>query len=207
MQTSQVAAGRRYRMAARADSAQATGERILQAARDLFGEHLYDHVSLEDVASRAGVTVRTVVRRFGSKEDLFAAVTAERALRIRQARDDAPAGDVRAAVDGLVASYEEWGDVVLHMLAQEQRTDAIGKLVEAGRRYHQAWVKRTLTPLLEELPEAGRRLRLAQLTAVTDVYAWKVLRRDLGLGRAEVEASIRELISDIAGRPDSEKVK
>lgn len=207
MQTSQVAANRRYRIAVRAESARATGESILQAARDLFGEQLYDQVSLEDVASRAGVTVRTVVRRFGSKEDLFAAVTAERALRIRQARDDAPAGDVRAAVDGLVASYEEWGDMVLHMLAQERRTDAIAELVGAGRRYHQAWVKRTLTPLLEELPEAARRLRLAQLTAVTDIYAWKVLRRDLGLTRAEVEGSIRDLISDIAGRPDLEGVR
>jgi hypothetical protein len=33
-----------------------------------------------------------------------------------------------------------------------------------------------------------------------DIYYWKVLRRDVGLSRAEVEASLRELIGDIAAR-------
>jgi hypothetical protein len=40
-------------------------------------------------------------------------------------------------------------------------------------------------------PEVER--RLAQLVAVTDIYAWKVLRRDLGLDRDAVEASVRDL--------------
>ena len=193
-------------MVARAESAQANGERILAAARDLFGEQLYDQVSLDEVAARAEVTVRTVVRRFGSKEQLFSAVTDERALANRRARDATPIGDIPEAVRGLVASYEEWGDVVLHMLAQERRTAAIGVLVGAGRRYHQAWVERAFSPLLAELPRAVRRMRLAQLTAVTDVYAWKVLRRDLGLERADVEASMRELISDVVARRQSKEV-
>lgn len=201
MSKSQVASGRQYRMFARAEAAHANGERILGAARDLFGEQLYDRVSLDDVAARAGVTVRTVVRRFGSKAQLFAAVADERALANRRARDATPIGDIPEAVRRLVASYEEWGDVVLHMLAQERRTASIGVRVRAGRRYHRAWIEKTFSPLLAEVRPAERRLRLAQLTAVTDVYAWKVLRRDDGLDRAHVETSIRDLISDIVARP------
>lgn len=96
-------------MGMRAVSATANGERILASARRLFGEIRYDQVSLDDVAAQAGVTVRTVVRRFGSKERLFGAVSAERAASIRRARDEVPAGDVPEAVRLLVGTYEDWG--------------------------------------------------------------------------------------------------
>ena len=191
---------RQYRMAARAQATQANGERILAAAQELFAEQLYDQVSCDDVAAQAGVTVRTVMRRFGSKQQLFGAVAEERALTIRSSRREAPVGDVPGAVRNLVGSYEEWGDIVLHMLAQERRIAAVGEAVRAGRRYQQAWVTRVFSPLLGDLPPLVTRRRLAQLRTVTDIYAWKVLRRDLGLGRAEVELALRELISDIVAR-------
>jgi hypothetical protein len=72
--------------------------------------------------------------------------------------------------------------------------------VEAGRRYHAAWVERAFSPLLGKLPAPVRRRRLGQLVGVTDIYYWKVLRRDVGLSRADVEASLRELIGDIVER-------
>ena len=187
-------------MAARAATAQVNGERILAAAAQLFGEQLYDQVSLDEVAALAGVTVRTVVRRFGSKLALFDTVAEERALSNRRAREQAPVGEVDQAVRILVDTYERWGDLVVHLLAQERRTAAIGNRVAAGRRYHRIWVKKTLSPLLGNMPPALTRRRLAELTAVTDVYVWKVLRRDLGLSRSGVEASVGELVKDIIAR-------
>ena len=47
------------------------------------------------------------------------------------------------------------------------------------------------------MPLAQRKRSLGQLTAVTDVYTWKVLRRDLGLSRQEAQASIRDLVDQI----------
>jgi AcrR family transcriptional regulator len=187
-------------MGRRAISATANGESILASARRLFGALRYDQVSLDDVATRAGVTERTVVRRFGSKEQLFGAVGAERAASIRRARDEVPAGDIPEAVRLLVGTYEDWGDEVLHLLSQERGLPSATSRVEAGRRYHAAWVERAFSPLLDHLPPALRRRRLGELVAVTDIYSWKVLRRDVGLSRAEVEASLRELIGDIVAR-------
>jgi len=184
-------------MAARAESAHANGERIVAVARELFAERLYDQVLLEDVAARAGVTVRTVVRRFGSKEQLFALIAAERSRLIRGERNETLPGDVPGAVGTLMESYETWGDEVLHLLAQERRADAIAKGVRAGREFHRAWVQRIFSPLLAKMPLAQRKRRLAQLTAVTDVYTWKVLRRDLGLSRQEAQVSIRDLVDQI----------
>jgi hypothetical protein len=82
------------------------------------------------------------------------------------------------------------------------------KGVRAGREFHRAWVRRIFSPVLEKIPPTQRRRRLAQLTAVTDVYTWKVLRRDLGLSRQEAEACVRELIENVvARRPDSTKAR
>ena len=197
--TSQVPGSRRYQMVARAESAVATGERILLAARALFGELSYDQVSLADVATRAQVTVRTVVRRVGSKESLFAAVASERARSIRELRDQARSGDPSSGIETLLESYEKWGDEVLHLLSQERRSETIAASVERGRAYHQDWVKRVFGPCLPNLSPANRRRRIAQLTAVTDVYTWKILRRDLGLDREEVAATLRDMIVRITG--------
>jgi hypothetical protein len=56
-------------MTAQAQAAQATAQAIIAAARTLFAERPYDLVSLPLIAERSGVTVQTVLRRFGSKED------------------------------------------------------------------------------------------------------------------------------------------
>jgi AcrR family transcriptional regulator len=186
-------------MTARAAAAEGTSERILKTAGELFGELLYDQVSLDLIAVRARVTVRTVIRRFRSKEQLFAGVASRRAASIRAGRAQALAGDVAGAVQNLVAGYEEWGDSTLNFLAQERRAPIIGAAVRSGRDYHQAWVERILGPLLPSQPRTLRRRRLAELMAVTDVYAWKVLRRDLGLSVREVERALVELIERVTG--------
>jgi AcrR family transcriptional regulator len=105
---------RPYRMRARAQAAEATAQAIIAAARALFAERPYDQVSLPVIAERAGVTVQTVLRRFGSKEELFAAAAHQRSGQIRADREAAPPGDLTH----LVAHYERWGDEQAYLLAQ-----------------------------------------------------------------------------------------
>lgn len=186
-------------MKVRAEASEETGQRILEAAQQLFGELLYDHVSLQAVADRAGVGVQTVIRHFTSKEQLFAAVVQWTSRQIRAERDQAPIGDVSGAVRNLIDSYERWGDHVLNRLAQDQRTPAIREVTDAGRRYHHAWVERSFGSLVASGPTSERTQRLAQLVAVTDLYVWKVLRRDLGLSRDETEIAVRDLVNRITG--------
>jgi AcrR family transcriptional regulator len=191
--------GRRYRMRARAEQAAATRKRILAAAGRLFSTRLYDEVSLDDVAAAGHTTVQTVIRHFGSKESLFAATAEWSSERMAAPREEAQPGDVAAAVRGLVDHYEQWGDAVLLLLTQEHRVPAIRPHTEDGRRYHRAWVERLLGEALAGVTGAARERRLAQLIAVTDVYIWKLLRRDHGLGRRQTETAIRELVEAIGG--------
>jgi AcrR family transcriptional regulator len=44
---------------------------LADAASELFAQHGYDHVTLDEVAARAGVTKVIVYRHFGSKKDLY----------------------------------------------------------------------------------------------------------------------------------------
>jgi AcrR family transcriptional regulator len=191
------ASRRAYRMGARADAAAATGERILDAAEELFWEVPLEQVSLAQVAAAAGVTVQTVIRRFGSRAGVIEAAVARATDQVREHRNDAPIGDVAGAVANLVEHYEALGARSLKLLAEEGHSPMMAAIVEGGRAFHHDWVARTFAPQLAACQAAARPVRTAQLVAITDVYTWKVLRRDCGLGVADVERALRELIDGL----------
>jgi hypothetical protein len=78
--------------------------------------------------------------------------------------------------------------------AQEARVPAIRAITDAGRRYHRDWITRGYAPALGKLSSATRRRKLAQLTAVTDLATWRLLRHELGLGQDQTAAAIGELV-------------
>jgi AcrR family transcriptional regulator len=186
---------RSYRMTARADAAQATADRIVDAAIETFWEQPSDEISLEQVARRAGVTKQTVLRRFESKAGLFAAAAA------RAERDDVAPGDLAGAAAALVGHYERIGDRVVRLLGEEQRNPAVRTIADQGRAYHAEWCGRVFAPALAGLRGAARARRLAQLVTVCDVYTWKLLRRDRGLSRPQTEVALRELLQPLIGDP------
>ncbi len=190
---------RPYRMGARAEAAEETRLRILDAITGLHMERYYDQISLDDVAERAGVTVQTVLRRFGSKDRLIDAASEVVRERVTSQRGEAPVGDIAGVVENLVDHYEEWGDSVLRLLAQEDRVPAFRKATDAGRALHHEWVERTFAPLLAERAGEARERLLAELVAVCDVYFWKILSRDLGLSREQTELALRETIIALKG--------
>jgi AcrR family transcriptional regulator len=195
-----VSDGRRpYRMRTRARAVEATTRRMLEEAFELFTENPYEDVSLEQVGTRSGVTKRTVLRRFGAKEQLFAAAMELASNEIRRHRSEAPIGDVAGAVRNVVEGYERWGANHLRLISQEDRIPVVREMVERGRRGHRAWVRRTFAPLLERLDNGARRRRVTGLVAITDVYTWKLLRLDFGLSRAETERTLTDLIVAIQG--------
>ena len=192
-------APRPYRMTARAESVQATADRILDAAADVFWERPTTRLSLDEVATRAGVTKQTVLRRFGTRAGLVAAAAEREIARVEAERGDVAPGDVGGAVRAVVAHYERLGDGVLRMLAEEPHEAAVGEHAAVGREYHARWCEHAFAPALAGLRGRARERRLAQLVAVTDVQVWKLLRRDRGLARGETELAMRELVEALVG--------
>ena len=188
---------RPYRMVARAESASATGERILDAAVEVFWELPGEQISLDEVARRAGVTVQTVIRRFGGRDGLLASAAEREAERVVRQRDEAPVGDPARAVRVLVDHYEAMGDRVLRLLAEEQRVPRLREIADRGRLLHRDWCARVFAPALAGRMGVERRRRLAQLVAICDVYTWKLLRRDAGLSRRQTELALVELLGPL----------
>ncbi|HET6972181.1 MAG TPA: TetR/AcrR family transcriptional regulator, partial [Phenylobacterium sp.] len=167
---------RPYRQTARAAAAEANAARIIEAFRERLQRLWFEEIRLEDVAQDAGVTVQTVIRRFGGKDGLLDAtvdVLAHQIMELRRAGDGGPADTVRALVD----DYEVSGDLVMRVLAQEARHPTLRRITDIGRAEHRAWLASAFASRLEPLaPEVSRR-RLDALVAATDVYLWQLLRR------------------------------
>jgi AcrR family transcriptional regulator len=175
---------RDYRQSARLASTERTRMTILAATRELAGEKLLAAITLKAVAERSGVTVQTVLRRFDSREGLLSAAVQHFLETVARQRRVA-AGDTEQAVSVVVDHYEEFGDAMLLILGQEATEPDAAKITAAGRRLHDQWVRETFKPA-----DADQH-RL--LVIATDLYAWKLLRRDRGLTQVHTEEHLRAL--------------
>jgi AcrR family transcriptional regulator len=197
MDDSEAAKKRPYRMKARAASTEATREKILEANDAAFQEVQFEEITLAWVAERAGVSVQTVIRHFGNKEGLFMAGIVRTATEMAGDRDVHPGDRPEEIVETLINHYEEFGDRLLRMLSQEERVPQLKFLADVGRSYHEEWCRQAFGPALKGLRGASRQRRVAELTAVTDIYVWKVLRRDRKLSVAETKLAVVELLEPI----------
>jgi AcrR family transcriptional regulator len=186
-------ATRRYSQSARAQSAEATGRRIADAFMARLMTHWYDEITLDRVAEDAGVTVQTVVRRFGGKEGLLADAVKTLSDQINARRVNPP-GDIGRLADNLIEDYEQTGDAVIRLLALEPRHPALKDVLDFGRGEHRRWVSAAFAAPLSTLGAAARARALDALVVVTDVYAWKLFRRDMGRSVAATATTMKQLI-------------
>lgn len=190
---------RRYAMIGRAAKAEAAKARIRASAATLFCEGPIEDFTLEKVANLAGVAVRTILRAHPSKDELIYAALEDMAAGGVFLKP-AAAGDIRAAVSAFFDIYESVGDFVMQRLAEERRRPALKASLDQGRDNHRDGVKTAFAPQLERLQGAERAQLLTMLIAITDVYVWKLLRRDMGLGRAAAESIVRNMIERVIGQ-------
>ncbi|HSM54838.1 MAG TPA: TetR/AcrR family transcriptional regulator [Candidatus Sulfomarinibacteraceae bacterium] len=190
---------RTYRKKARAESEKATGEAILEAATAAFAQEAFDRVTLQRIADDSDVTVQTVLRRFDSKEKLFETVAERETARILASREVADDAGLPAALGALLHHYEQDGDMILKLVAQEHLFDPVREIVERGRRVHREWVEKYCGNLLRGSQGAERARLLHAAIVATDLGTWKLLRRDLGLERSEVAAVMMRLLDGLKG--------
>src|SRR6266852_2203929 len=198
MKMAEVKLTRSYTMRARAESATRTRDRILDAVIALSEERLSVEIVLADVADRAGVSVQTLLRHFGSRQGLFQQAQACRVAQVRVERAT-PVGDAASAVRIIVAFYDRLGEWSLRLQAQEHSDELSRRTVELGRRVHREWVEQAFTPQL-----AGRRDReelVDLLVVATDVLTWKILRRDGGMDRSTTCKRMLRLVRAVLPEP------
>lgn len=182
-------------MSKRAASVNDTGNRIVDAVLVRFAVSSYDQIRLEDVAADAGVSLQTVIRRFGSKAGLVTAMATRELARIAATREQQGGRPTRHVVADLVTHYERYGDLILKVYAEAAQVEGLAEIARSGREYHVHWCTATFAQALRHLTEESlRRRRSAQILALCDATTWRVLRRDGALEPAEIEEALLELL-------------
>ena len=104
----------------RQQQAQATRNRIAEAARHLFAQQGYGATSIEAIAAEAGVATRTVYSAFGAKREILSHICEmwlERARAVETAQavlqEHDPRALIRLAAGWLTQLYAAGFDVVL----------------------------------------------------------------------------------------------
>lgn len=180
-------------MRARQAAVDSTRERILRAFYEIWLERPYDQMTMDEVAAAAGVARQTVIRQFGTKDELAVAVV-DWLRPVEEASRESEPGDVDGAIHRLVGRYEELGDANIRLLELEGRLPEVDYALQQARASHRAWIVDTFTPPDDEHV-------VMALYAATDVTLWKLLRRDFSRSRAATESIMRMLVGGVLDRP------
>ena len=158
----------------------ANRDRMLDVALDLVAEGA--EVSVEAIAGRAGVSVRSVYNHFPTARDLVAGMYERGTERVRPLLKDSPSpaarfdDRVRQWVRVWAAVQEEIAPIRWRALVAEaeQGGRALQPELASLRRAHASEVKRMF-------PEISGRDTLAAAVAATDSLTWRALRHHQGL--------------------------
>jgi AcrR family transcriptional regulator len=136
---------RKARRPNRAEKREANRERILRAARKVFGRRGFHGATIEEIADEAGLSNGAIYYNFESKGDLFFALLEERLEeRIRHMRRTLTARETGGGDLGLVdearhatrslKESREWRLLVLEFVAHAARTPGLAPRLRAHKR-------------------------------------------------------------------------
>ncbi|APR78005.1 Transcriptional regulator, TetR family protein [Minicystis rosea] len=147
------------------------------------------------MATRAGLSERTVYRLFGTKKRLLTAWLKEIAPNIGPPPEPSLRNDSRAFVRVMVEFYEQRGPALLNMLAQESSVAALRPILDWGRMRYDEGIERGLGHLLRGYRGAARKRRHHQLVVICDVYTWSLLRHGRKLSQNEVVKVLEDMLA------------
>ncbi|MCC6333536.1 MAG: TetR/AcrR family transcriptional regulator [Myxococcales bacterium] len=187
---------RRYQSPLRARQAAQTRRSILEALVEQVGRVRPGEYSLAEVAQRAGVSLRTLYRHFGSREALAAALGEVLAERAIPPLPDTPEG-LGAYPEALFAVFDAHAPWVEAML----KVGGAHEVRAAGKPRRIAAFRACLGPLLDGLPEEEARRAMAVIKQLISAEAWRAMRNDFGMdGPAAGSAvgwAVKTLLADL----------
>jgi AcrR family transcriptional regulator len=193
-----MSVARRYRQELRARQTVANTEAIVGATVALIkrARRVAD-ITLDDIARESGLTVRSVLRRFGSRDSVFEAAFIRVKDELARLRVATPPGDVDAAIGSLMDQYELIGTFNIRALREEEDMPLVHRVLDDARGFHRDWLRWIFGPHLTRLTPAERGRRFTALYAATDIYLWKLLRRDLKCDRRSTVETMTRLVRGV----------
>lgn len=148
---------------------------MIEAVFALIDRGSFGEVTLQGVADEAGVSLKTVVRHFGSKEELLRQAMDE-ARVVEEDNRSVPVGDLDAVCRALAERYEVMAEQIYRMGDVELTYPWLSDWVQMARTSHLDWLAEAFDPWLPaERPE--REDRLMCLFSATEIRSWWAIRQ------------------------------
>lgn len=170
-------------------------ESILAVAIELFQQHGYNGVGIDDIGAAAGITGPGVYRHFQNKEDVLASALNRANEQLAASVTNALAAS-RTSEEALVHLAASYADLAVHnrdlIAVYLTEGHALSPERQAGiRRAQKAYVEDWLRLLLDTRPqlrEAEGRTMVAGATGLITGYGWGVVRLPAEQGKAVLTA-------------------
>jgi len=197
---------RSYSSPLRKRQQQQTRESILEALQLELIRRGPTALSINEVAEQAGVSVRTLYRHFGSREQLLIALQ-DHAGRQRMPPLPTDLAALEAYPEPLFAAFDAHATWVEAML----KVESAGEMRRVGKEERLEAFRRLLEPLVRGMPEDEAIGVVAVVKQLVSADAWYGMRTDFGLdgpaaGRA-VSRALRALLSQLASERDQRSRK
>ena len=167
-------------MSERARQVVLNDRKIMNAMSDLWLKMPLSEITLDKVSQKSGVTTRTILRKFGSKDGLLKACIENDADRFTQKRMQVTPGDLNGILDAILDEYERMGDALIRTLTIEYSYPSTQGMLQKARTMHREWCEFVFEPYLPSKSSESFETVLSAFIAGTEFYLWKLLRRDLG---------------------------
>lgn len=171
---------------------------IIKAFGRLWMKYSIKEITLNMISEEAGVTTRTILRKFGSKERLLEECIALDAANIMQNREQGMVGDIEHMLNILLASYESMGEAAMRTINLEPEMEIAQKIGETGRKKHREWCARMFDPFLPEPDSPQYEIDLTAFIASTEIYLWKLMRKDLKMSEEQTFSVFKKMIEGLA---------
>jgi AcrR family transcriptional regulator len=159
-------------------------DRILLSARSLFSSQGYENATTSAIARMAGTSESQLIKHFGSKEGLLAAIFDQawqgvgKGLALVLAQCETPFDRLRALAELMIDALEQDKDLRILMLLEGRRIRKHGSMVVLTEGFLR--MVATLDQILGEMKEAGQLRQDLNIQAVRSalIGAFEGLLRD-----------------------------
>jgi AcrR family transcriptional regulator len=187
----------------------ATRERLVDSARELFGQRGYEHTSIEAVLEAAGVARGALYHHFASKTALFDAVL-EQVVADLAVQASTEAGSGGDALENLQAGSRSWMRMALDPAVQRiylldpQAVVGWARWRELDERYWLGGLRASFARLAEEgrVPPGQEQALAYMLCAVLTEAALFIAYAEDQSGAGETaQAAVETLLDRLVGAP------
>jgi AcrR family transcriptional regulator len=180
--------------------AEKTKIKILNAFGDLWSEYSIRDITLEMVAKEAGLTTKTILRKFGSKEGLTNESLSYLAAKIESERTSTNAGQVDEILKALLSNYEKMGEAAIRTINLESELEIARQIGAKGRKLHRDWCMRMFASFLPDKQSDDYEIQLVSFIAATEIYLWKLMRKDLELSKEQTFSIFKNLVEGLINK-------